>query len=175
MPHIVRDIAQASQRWGGGLVVVFVLVVGAAVLVDEMFGEQDSKPIGSDETVTSSDLYVNVLEDLSDRKHDSFATFEVEGNPGVWFQVNGSDLIQGNCPWPSSDAPVGVMLGQLGVTAPQDFKIVADDVYEGTRVVTFECAPLPPTEWANLIDAFFVRVHGLPEGYRVKGWVTRAD
>ena len=175
MPHFVRDIAKASQRWGGGLVVIFVLVVGAAVLVDEMFGEQDSKRIASGDTVPNRDVYVDVLEELRDRKHDSFATFEVVDRPGLWFQVNGSELVEGNCPWPSGDEPVGAMLGQLGIAMPEDFEIAADDLYEGTRVITFECAPLPPPEWASLIDAFFVHVHGLAPDYQVEGWVTRAD
>jgi hypothetical protein len=145
------------------------------ILFEKLFGERDSKPIASGNTRGTREVYVSVLDDLASRKNDSFATFEAAARPGLWFKVNGSELVQGNCPWPGTDEQVGVMLGRLGIAVPEDFQIVADDPYEGTRVITFECAPMPPPEWANLIDAFFARVYGLAPDYQVKGWVTRAD
>jgi hypothetical protein len=144
-------------------------------LLDRWRGEKDSEPVFSGPERTPTDVYVQVLRDLQGRQEESFCTFESVNSLRCFFQVYGRELAAGNCSLPLRIVEVEEELTGHGIAVPGGFTVQEDRTYQGNRVVTFECEPLSPVDWAALIDSIMRKVHRLSADYRVKGWVSQAE
>ncbi|UCC32042.1 MAG: hypothetical protein JSU86_07130 [Phycisphaerales bacterium] len=187
MAHLPHRLETGVKRaaicheagWGPAAVrtgyVIDVLLGFIHALLDRCRGEKDSEPVFSGPERSPTDVYVQVLRDLQGRQQESFCTFESVNGLEFFFQVSGRELAVGNCSLPLGTAEVGKELTRHGIAVPDGFAVQEDRTYQGNRVVTFECEPMSPVDWAALIDSIMRKVHRFSADYRVKGWVSQAE
>lgn len=151
----------------GGAAAIVIFVIYRAIR-----DKAESDALTSPFDGTSKQIIERVVAELASRKEHSFCTFDLATDRSIWFQVNGTALAQSAFAWIEPGNPVPKLLA-LGIPIPEGMEIVENEMFD-RQVVVFNCEPLSPAEWADLIDATFKRAHGAADDYGLRGWVTRA-